>query len=55
FDEEMARKFAEENSSITDAKHYREGVVIRPVVERRNDAVGRVILKIVGNRYLSKS
>lgn len=55
FDEEMARKLAEDNSSITGAKHHREGVVIKPAVERRDDAVGRVILKIVGNKYLSKS
>ena len=55
FDEEVARKLAEENSSISGAQHHREGVVIKPVVERREDGVGRVILKIVGNRYLSKS
>lgn len=55
FEEEMARKFAEENSSISGAQHHREGVVIKPAVERRDDEVGRVILKIVGNRYLSKS
>lgn len=53
FDEDSAREFAEGDSSIAD--HHREGVVIKPAVERRDDAVGRVILKIVGNRYLSKS
>lgn len=55
FDEEMARKLAEENTSITAAQHYREGVVIKPIIERRDGVVGRVILKIISNRYLWKS
>ena len=32
--------------------HFREGVVIRPLVERRDDRLGRVILKIVSEEYL---
>jgi len=32
--------------------HMREGIVIRPVNERRNDEIGRVILKSVSDAYL---
>ncbi len=32
--------------------HMREGVVIRPFKERRNDDIGRVILKSVSDAYL---
>jgi hypothetical protein len=36
----------------TIAGHFREGIVIRPVVERRHPALGRVVLKLVGETYL---
>jgi len=32
--------------------HMREGIVIRPINERRNDEIGRVILKSVSDAYL---
>lgn len=32
--------------------HLREGVVVRPLIERRHPAVGRVILKYVSDAYL---
>ncbi|MTJ93611.1 MAG: RNA ligase (ATP) [Desulfovibrio sp.] len=34
--------------------HIREGVVIVPVTERRDDAIGRVILKSVSGDYLTR-
>ena len=40
-----------ETASGTKA-HMREGVVVRPVVERRDDEIGRVILKSVSEKYL---
>ena len=40
-------------SLIEDADHYREGCVIKPMVERTDDKIGRVILKCVGEDYLS--
>lgn len=54
FDESLIRLEAEKDSCIKNAKHHREGVVIKPVKERWDDKLGRVILKLVGNRYLSK-
>jgi len=32
--------------------HMREGIVVRPIEERRNDEIGRVILKSVSEAYL---
>ena len=34
--------------------HIREGVVVVPAAERRNDAIGRVILKSVSGDYLTR-
>lgn len=34
------------------AKHLREGIVIRPDEERRDDELGRVVLKSVSEKYL---
>lgn len=39
-------------STIPGADHIREGVVVRPVVERLNPKVGRVILKLVSDDFL---
>ncbi len=36
------------------AKHVREGVVVRPLRERHDPRIGRVILKAVGNGYLER-
>ncbi len=36
----------------TCGKHIREGVVVKPVVERVNPKIGRVILKYIGDEYL---
>lgn len=56
FNLDLARKLAEENSSIPGADHEREGVVIRPLIERQDHSVGgRVQLKLIGNRYLERS
>lgn len=46
---------AEGQSTVPGADHVREGVVVRPPVERRDDRIGRVQLKIVGCGYLERS
>lgn len=38
--------------SLVGGTHGREGVVVRPVVERTDERIGRVILKYVGDDYL---
>ena len=54
FDAERIIALAEGPSTIPGADHLREGVVVRPVVERMDDRHGRVQLKIVSDRYLEK-
>lgn len=53
---ESIRRIREDAEGMTtlSAKHIREGVVVRPVVERWSTAVGRVILKYVSDAYLAK-
>lgn len=43
---------AEGNSTL--ASHVREGFVVKPVKERYNDRIGRVILKMHGEGYLTR-
>ncbi len=54
FDLEVIAPLAEDESSWLTADHLREGIVILPVKERVDSEIGRVILKIVSNRYLEK-
>lgn len=51
---DKACELAEGPSLIVGAGHIREGCVVRPVVERWDQAVGRVCLKVVGAGYLEK-
>jgi len=44
-----------EGKSLLDKSHVREGVVVRPMQERVDPRLGRVILKIVGNGYYGKA
>ncbi len=46
---------AEGPSLIQGANHVREGVVVKPMVERTDLEVGRVNLKIVGNGYMERA
>lgn len=55
FDEAQAYALAECDSAWPGACHIREGVVVLPIKERTDEGIGRVVLKIVGNRYLEKS
>jgi RNA ligase (TIGR02306 family) len=52
FDLETVKKLAEGRSTLPGADHIREGVVARPVIERQDPKVGRVILKYIGDGYL---
>jgi RNA ligase (TIGR02306 family) len=46
------KALAEGNSLVPGANHVREGIVIRPVRERFDERIGRVILKLHGEGYL---
>ncbi len=54
FDVEHIKGLAERDSVIPGANHCCEGVVVRPIQERHDPKLGRVQLKFVSNRYLSK-
>lgn len=41
--------------STLDASHLREGVVIKPLVPRWNEEIGRVILKVISEEYLMRN
>lgn len=53
YDPEDVRKTASGPSIYPGASHIREGIVIKPVVERRDARFGRVILKVVSVEYLA--
>jgi RNA ligase (TIGR02306 family) len=55
FDKDKIIELAEGDSQWVSADHYLEGVVVKPIQERTDRKIGRVQLKVVGNRYLSKS
>jgi len=55
FSKKLILELAERESNWPGAKHHLEGVVVKPVKERIDRRIGRVQLKLVGNRYLSKS
>lgn len=47
-------QLAEGPSLVEGADHVREGIVIKPVEPRYDERIGRVILKVVGNGYLTR-
>ena len=49
---EDLRSLAEGMSTVAGADHVREGIVIRPIRERFDERIGRVILKLHGEGYL---
>lgn len=54
FDEAKIKALVDGPSCVPGAKHIREGVVIRPVVERHVHGLGRLQLKLVSNAFLEK-
>lgn len=54
FDFEKLQKLADGPSLIKGANHMREGIVIKPIKERRHYKLGRVMVKMVSNAYLEK-
>lgn len=55
FDFEKLQALADGPSLIKGANHMREGIVIKPIKERKHWKLGRVMLKMVSNAYLEKS
>ena len=55
FNFEKLQALADGSSLIKGADHMREGIVIKPLKERKHFKLGRVMLKMVSNAYLEKS
>lgn len=51
FSLDLARHFSEGKTTIG-GDHIREGTVVKPVAERYDPKIGRVVLKYVGDQYL---
>ena len=49
---EVVEGFADGESTVPNSKNIREGVVIKPLMERYNPETGRTILKLVSEAYL---
>jgi len=55
YDREKIEELATGREQVTGKEaHHREGVVVKPVVERYDAELGRVILKVISWRYLAK-
>lgn len=54
WDSSMAEQLSNGISIMDGADHLREGCVIRPLKERWDDRIGRVLLKVVGSDYLTR-
>lgn len=52
FSLEKIRELSSGKSLVPGADHIREGVVVKPAIERTDPAIGRVILKYVSDEYL---
>jgi RNA ligase (TIGR02306 family) len=54
FSKEIMYNYTSGRTVVDNGSHIREGIVITPVIERRNDTIGRVILKSVSGDYLTR-
>jgi len=54
FDFEIICSLAEGLSTMPNVDHIREGCVVKPIMERWDEHIGRVCLKVVGAGYLEK-
>lgn len=43
-----------DGKSMIDHSHIREGIVVKPMHEKRSYSLGRVVLKIISREYLLK-
>jgi RNA ligase (TIGR02306 family) len=51
FDLKKMNEISNGKSTLPGADNIREGVVVRPVIERRDPKLGRVVLKFIGTDY----
>jgi len=54
YDFELVAALASGPSLVPGASHLREGIVIHPANETRNDEIGRLVLKVVSDDYIGR-
>lgn len=54
YDYEHLKALAEGYTTVGTESHIREGIVVRPAHERRDNKIGRVILKFLNEEYLTR-
>ncbi len=52
YDFEVLKKLANGQTTVTDQKQIKEGLVIRPSKEKTHPKIGRVIMKLIGDDYM---
>ena len=55
FNFEYLKQLSDGPSLVPGANHLREGIVVKPLIERTDPKIGRVQLKMVSNDYLSRN
>lgn len=55
YTEDLVKSYLDGPSTVPGANHIREGIVIKPTVERKDYHIGRIIMKYVSSVYLEKS
>jgi RNA ligase (TIGR02306 family) len=55
FDADQILALADGPTLISGAEHCREGIVVRPLIDRYRSDCGRVILKVVSDAYLERA
>ena len=54
-DKALMKSLAELPESFNGCNHIREGLVVKPLTERRDGRMGRVVLKYISDQYLERS
>jgi RNA ligase (TIGR02306 family) len=52
FDLDVIRKVAQGKTTLSSGDHLREGVVVKPLIERHDPKIGRCVLKYVSDDFL---
>jgi RNA ligase (TIGR02306 family) len=54
FSKEIMYEYTDGKTIVGNGSHIREGVVVTPITERKDNLIGRVILKSVSGNYLTR-
>lgn len=54
FNLDLIKQFVDGSSLVSDTKHIKEGIVVKPTIERHVTGLGRLQLKLVSNIFLER-